>query len=68
MQKGKAAADRIKAATGNDNVVAMELDLSLMKSVRKFAECFLQQETRLDILINNAGVAGQYINCLLLRY
>lgn len=34
-----------------------KLDLSLQKSVREFCMEFLKEESRLDILINNAGVA-----------
>lgn len=34
----------------------MEVDLANMKSIREFSKTFLQQEKRLDILINNAGV------------
>lgn len=33
----------------------MLLDLASLKSVRSFAENFLQSESRLDLLINNAG-------------
>lgn len=33
----------------------MQLDLASLKSVRSFAESFLQSESRLDLLINNAG-------------
>lgn len=33
----------------------MQLDLASLKSVRSFAENFLQSESRLDLLINNAG-------------
>ena len=35
----------------------MHLDLGSLKSVRSFAETFLKTEVRLDLLINNAGVA-----------
>lgn len=41
--------------SGNTQVVFMQLDLSSFKSVRNFAENFLKNEPRLDILINNAG-------------
>jgi len=33
----------------------MKLDLGSLKSVRAFAETFLKSESRLDVLINNAG-------------
>lgn len=36
----------------------MELDLSSFASVRKFAAQVLKNESRLDILINNAGMAN----------
>ena len=38
----------------------MKLDLSSLRSVRDFAKDFLQTETRLDILIHNAGYAGVF--------
>ena len=44
--------------TGNENIVVRELDLSQLKSVRKFASVILQHESRLDILVNNAGTTG----------
>ena len=46
-------------ASRNDNVIVRELDLTSLSSVRKFAAAILESETRLDILINNAGCAGQ---------
>lgn len=39
-------------------VVLMELDLSKLRSVRDFAHKILETESRLDVLINNAGVIG----------
>ena len=57
--KGHTAANQIKAETGN-NVIVKELDVSRMESVRKFAKEFLQEEKRLDVLINNAGVTGNF--------
>jgi len=38
--------------------VAKKLDLSSLKSVREFCQEILREETRLDIIVNNAGVAG----------
>lgn len=43
--------------TGNENVFNCQLDLESLNSVRQFVENFLKLENRLDILINNAGVA-----------
>ncbi|XP_038141902.1 dehydrogenase/reductase SDR family member 13-like isoform X2 [Cyprinodon tularosa] len=57
-EKGETAAFDIRAESGNNQVLLMELDLSSLKSVRRFAETFLNTEPRLDILINNAGVIG----------
>lgn len=36
----------------------MQLDLASLKSVRSFVENFLRTESRLDLLINNAGQAS----------
>lgn len=44
--------------TENTNVKVMHLDLASFKSIRTFAETFLREEPRLDILINNANVMG----------
>jgi len=41
--------------TGSTDVVYLHLDLGSLRSVRCFAESFLQTEERLDLLINNAG-------------
>uniref|UniRef100_H9GN12 Dehydrogenase/reductase 13 n=1 Tax=Anolis carolinensis TaxID=28377 RepID=H9GN12_ANOCA len=43
------------AECGNNEVIFMSLDLGSLRSVRTFAEAFLQSEPKLDILINNAG-------------
>ncbi|RDD36616.1 Retinol dehydrogenase 13 [Trichoplax sp. H2] len=42
--------------SGNSNVVFRKLDLASFQSVRDFAKHFNENEARLDILINNAGV------------
>ena len=41
--------------TGNTNIVARELNLASLTSVRNFAAGVLETESRLDVLINNAG-------------
>lgn len=55
--RGNKARDQIIAATGNQDVHYRSLDLASLTSVRKFADDFNNTENRLDILINNAGVA-----------
>ena len=49
------AADEIRAETGGD-IKLVHLDLSSLNSVRKCAKEILQEENRIDILINNAGL------------
>lgn len=56
QERGQAAVDRIKAATNNSNVCVKLVDLSVMKSVRLFAEDIIKTEDRVDVLVNNAGM------------
>lgn len=53
-----AARDAIVAKTGNVDVHFMYLDLMSLNSVHSFAQKFLQQNNRLDLLINNASIIG----------
>ncbi|XP_030299384.1 dehydrogenase/reductase SDR family member 13-like [Sparus aurata] len=55
-RRAEAAIQDIVQETGNNQVIFMQLDLASLKSVRSFAENFLRSETRLDLLINNAGL------------
>lgn len=55
-EKALAALKNIKEQSGNDAIFFMKLDLSSLASVREFSKNFHEKETRLDILINNAGV------------
>jgi retinol dehydrogenase-12 len=59
QQKGRAAAAAIAAATGNEAVTFLPLDLADLASVRTCAEQFLARGEPLHVLINNGGVAGQ---------
>lgn len=52
--RAKAAIDDIKNLAPNSSVQFMKLDLASFQSVRDFVSSF--KETKLDILINNAGV------------
>ena len=54
-EAGKAMKEIVEK-TGNINIVVKHLDLSALKSVQSFAEDIKSNESRLDILINNAGV------------
>ena len=51
------AAKAIRAATGNANVETVVADLSSVAEVRRLAAAIAQRTKRLDVLINNAGVA-----------
>jgi len=56
LEKGNAAADKIRAGHHNADITVMELDLATLESVRSFAARFKEKYSRLDLLINNAGV------------
>ncbi|KAL7975880.1 hypothetical protein Chor_011795 [Crotalus horridus] len=56
--KGQAAVEEIRKATGNPQVQLRLLDISSMASVRDFARKFLEEGSQLHILVNNAGVTG----------
>lgn len=57
-EKGRRAAADIAAATGNDGVTFLHLDLADLASVRRCAQEFLATGDPLHVLINNAGVGG----------
>ncbi|ODQ49940.1 NAD(P)-binding protein [Saitoella complicata NRRL Y-17804] len=46
----------LKEETGNENIHHLPLDLTSLSSIRSAATTFLGSESRLDILINNAGI------------
>ncbi len=56
LQKGKTALDKVKAGCQDADVKVMELDLASLESTRRFAEDYKKNFSRLDLLINNAGV------------
>ena len=55
-EKAKKAVSEIQRKSGSTDVQYRLLDLADLESVRNFAAKFLQEETRLDVLINNAGI------------
>jgi NAD(P)-dependent dehydrogenase (short-subunit alcohol dehydrogenase family) len=56
LDKGKAAAERISAATPGASVALQELDLTSLESVRAAAGELTTKHDSIDLLINNAGV------------
>jgi NAD(P)-dependent dehydrogenase (short-subunit alcohol dehydrogenase family) len=54
--KAQQAITSIKSVVPNANILFLELDLASLASVKSAAEIFLAENTRLDILINNAGI------------
>jgi len=55
--RGDAVLAEIRA-TGNDRVSFHQADLASLAEVRRLAECVRQDQARLDILINNAGIGS----------
>jgi NAD(P)-dependent dehydrogenase (short-subunit alcohol dehydrogenase family) len=56
LDKGNAAADRIRAASPGAVVTVQQLDLTSLENVRKAADELRATFPRIDLLINNAGV------------
>ena len=56
QEKGRKAEVDIRKESGSNNVHFRQLDLASFKSIKKFAKEVLSEESRIDILINNAGV------------
>jgi NAD(P)-dependent dehydrogenase (short-subunit alcohol dehydrogenase family) len=54
-EKGRRAIERIRQRSGNDTAEVRPLDLASFASIRSFAETWLADEPRLDVLLNNAG-------------
>ncbi|XP_051891502.1 dehydrogenase/reductase SDR family member 13-like isoform X2 [Pristis pectinata] len=57
-ERAEPAVFDIRKKSGNNQVIFMHLDLASLKSVRAFAETFLQSEPQLHLLINNAGTGS----------
>ena len=54
--KGDAAMDKIRTLFPNAHVVVKRLDVANLASVKDFADSFKSEFSRLDLLINNAGI------------
>lgn len=60
METAAKARDEIVKESGNENVFLKKLDLSSQASVREFAADVLKTESKLDVLIHNAGFAETF--------
>lgn len=58
-EKTRPVIDEIRAETGNDRLEHLPLDLADLASVRTAAATLLERGEPIDVLIANAGVAGQ---------
>ncbi len=56
---GSQVVEEMRRSTGNDGVELLVLDLGSLASVRRAADQFSSRGLPLDVLVNNAGVAGQ---------
>ena len=56
LEKGETAAEKIRAEFAEADLALMKLDLADLQSVAEFAAKFGKNYSRLDLLINNAGV------------
>lgn len=61
MIKGRQTAEEISNNTGAASIDVMHIDTSSIQSIQEFARHFRKKYSRLDVLVNNAGVnrAGQ---------
>jgi len=56
MAKGEEAKKQIIKFLPTADIIVMELDLTDLKSIRNFTSKFKQNHSRLDVLLNNAGI------------
>src|SRR2546429_3536505 len=54
-EKGEAAQQEVREASGNDGVDLLLADLSAIGRVRQLATRFKEEYEQLDVLVNNAG-------------
>jgi len=53
------AKEEIIRETRNKNIFVRELDLASVDSIKKFVKLFEKEESRTDVLINNAGITSR---------
>jgi NAD(P)-dependent dehydrogenase (short-subunit alcohol dehydrogenase family) len=57
-EKGEAALQQIRDATGNQKLIYYNADFSSLDEVRRLSEKVKVDQRRLDVLINNAGIGA----------
>ncbi len=57
-QKGESAVAEIRQATGNERLRYYNADLASLAEVRRLADTLATAESRLDVLVNNAGLGA----------
>ena len=57
-ERGGPVLEEIERRGGSGNATLLTADLSSQRQVREVAAAFLERFDRLDVLINNAGIAG----------
>ncbi|KXN68853.1 NAD(P)-binding protein [Conidiobolus coronatus NRRL 28638] len=76
LEKSELACEQLKLMSGNNEIEAKHLNLASFNSVDTFIQEFKSQYDKLDILINNAGMApssfelteDEYEKCLQVNY
>lgn len=56
LRRGQETLEEIRRETGNDRLQLYLADLSSQQQIRRMAEQIVQEQERLDVLVNNAGV------------
>ncbi len=56
VKQGEQTADEIARRTGAKNIAVMQIDTASQQSIREFARQYRAKYSRLDVLINNAGM------------
>jgi NAD(P)-dependent dehydrogenase (short-subunit alcohol dehydrogenase family) len=56
VARGKQTAEEITRRTGSKSISVMHIDTSSQQSIRDFARRYREEHSRLDVLVNNAGM------------
>lgn len=56
VERGRQTADELSRRIGNKNFAVMHVDTSSQASIREFARQYRDKYSRLDVLVNNAGM------------